>query len=165
MCAAVVAEEPQARHIPTPAAPQPVVRVDALNHFYGYGEARNQVLFDNCIEIGSGQLVVMTGPSGAGKTTLLTLVGALRSVQEGRIEVLGHDLSRLGRRQLVLTRRHVGFIFQMHNLFESLTAYENVKMALQLGGGASAGCASEAVQCGDAAISAAATRPGQRGPG
>ena len=43
-----------------------------------------------------GQLVVMTGPSGAGKTTLLTLIGALRSVQEGRIEVLGRDLSRLG---------------------------------------------------------------------
>jgi len=133
MCAAVVAEEPQARHIPAPAAPQPVVRVDALNHFYGYGEARNQVLFDNCIEIGSGQLVVMTGPSGAGKTTLLTLVGALRSVQEGRIEVLGHDLSRLGRRQLVLTRRHVGFIFQMHNLFDALSAFENVMMAMQLG--------------------------------
>ena len=46
----------------------------------------------------AGQLVVMTGPSGSGKTTLLTLIGALRSLQEGRIEVLGHDLSRLGAR-------------------------------------------------------------------
>jgi putative ABC transport system ATP-binding protein len=112
---------------------QPTVRVEALDHFYGEGESRNQVLFDNRIEIGAGQLVVMTGPSGAGKTTLLTLVGALRSVQQGRIEVLGQSLSAIGRRELVAMRRNVGFIFQMHNLFDALSAYENVKMAMQLG--------------------------------
>ena len=134
MCAAAVTEQISAPDFPAPAAPRPVVRVEDLNHFYGHGEARNQVLFDNEIEIGPGQFVVMTGPSGAGKTTLLTLVGALRSVQEGRIEVLGHDLSKLGRRDLVATRRHVGFIFQMHNLFDALSAYENVMMAMQLGG-------------------------------
>jgi putative ABC transport system ATP-binding protein len=111
----------------------PTVRVEALDHFYGEGESRNQVLFDNRIEIGAGQLVVMTGPSGAGKTTLLTLVGALRSVQQGRIEVLGHSLSELSTRELVAMRRNVGFIFQMHNLFDALSAYENVKMAMQLG--------------------------------
>jgi putative ABC transport system ATP-binding protein len=129
MRAAVAGDHPRELH----ASPAPVVRVDALNHFYGYGEARNQILFDNRIEIGAGQLVVMTGPSGAGKSTLLTLVGALRSIQEGRIEVLGRDLSRLSPRQLVATRRHVGFIFQMHNLFDALSAYENVMMAMQLG--------------------------------
>ena len=111
----------------------PTVRVEALDHFYGEGESRNQVLFDNQIEIEAGQLVVMTGPSGAGKTTLLTLVGALRSVQQGRIEVLGQSLSALRRRELVAMRRNVGFIFQMHNLFDALSAYENVKMAMQLG--------------------------------
>jgi len=129
MCAAVAADQPRELHTP----PAPAVRVEALNHFYGYGEARNQILFDNSIQIGAGQLVVMTGPSGAGKSTLLTLVGALRSIQEGRIEVLGRDLSRLSPRQLVATRRHVGFIFQMHNLFDALSAYENVMMAMQLG--------------------------------
>jgi len=112
---------------------QPTVRVEALDHFYGEGESRNQVLFDNQIEIGAGQLVVMTGPSGAGKTTLLTLVGALRSVQQGRIEVLGQSLSALRGHELVAMRRNVGFIFQMHNLFDALSAYENVKMAMQLG--------------------------------
>jgi len=132
MCAAV-AEAVLTPDLPAPAAPQTTVRVEALNHFYGHGEARNQVLFDNDIEIGAGQLVVMTGPSGAGKTTLLTLVGALRSVQEGRVEILGHDLSKLGRRELVVTRRNVGFIFQLHNLFDALSAYENVMMAMQLG--------------------------------
>jgi putative ABC transport system ATP-binding protein len=57
----------------------------------------------------------------------------LRSVQEGRIEVLGRDLSRLGAGNLVEVRRDIGFIFQMHNLFDALSAYENVKMAAQLG--------------------------------
>jgi putative ABC transport system ATP-binding protein len=129
MCAAAVAK---ARDLSMVIPSEPVVRIEELNHFYGHGASRSQVLVDNRIEIGPGQLVVMTGPSGAGKTTLLTLVGALRTVQVGRVEVLGHDLSKLGRRELVATRRHVGFIFQMHNLFDALSAYENVMMAMQL---------------------------------
>jgi len=120
------------------AAEAPVVRADGVNFAYGEGESRVQVLFDNRIAIAPGQLVVMTGPSGSGKTTLLTLIGGLRSLQEGRIEVLGRDLAGLGAGELVRVRRDLGFIFQMHNLFESLTAYENVKMAVQLGGGSTA---------------------------
>src|SRR5436309_10072466 len=114
---------------------EPVVRADAVNFSYGEGESRYQVLFENRLDIAPGQLVVMTGPSGSGKTTLLTLIGALRSMQEGRIEVLGHDLSQLAAGDLVNVRRDIGFIFQMHNLFDSLTAFENVKMAMQLPGG------------------------------
>ncbi len=102
------------------AAEAPAVRAEGVNFSYGEGEARFQVLFDNRIDIAPGQLVVMTGPSGSGKTTLLTLIGGLRSLQEGRIEVLGHDLSGLGPRELVRVRRDIGFIFQLHNLFESL---------------------------------------------
>jgi putative ABC transport system ATP-binding protein len=113
----------------------PVVRVDRVNHYFGEGDTRNQVLFDNCIEIGAGQLVIMTGPSGSGKTSLLTLIGALRSVQEGTIQVLGRNLTGMPQQELVAIRRNIGFIFQAHNLFDSLSAYENVKMAMQLGGG------------------------------
>jgi putative ABC transport system ATP-binding protein len=102
-------------------------------------------LFDNRIDIRPGQLVVMTGPSGSGKTTFLTLIGGLRSLQQGRIEVLGHDLSGLGGGELVRVRRNIGFIFQMHNLFESLTAYENVKMAAQLAGERSSGVVRERI--------------------
>jgi putative ABC transport system ATP-binding protein len=139
--AALVAERTEAAaRTPAPAtapAPrrggEPVLRVEGLNHYYGEGEARNQVLFNNNIEVPAGQLVVMTGPSGAGKTTLLGLIGALRSVREGRIEVLGRDLSRLAAGDLVEVRRDIGFIFQMHNLFDALSAFENVKMAAQLG--------------------------------
>jgi len=134
MCAALVAERLEAPSAVTARASASVVQVESLNHYFGEGEARNQVLFDDWIAIPAGQLVVMTGPSGAGKTTLLTLIGALRSVQEGRIAVLGRDLSRLGGSGLVDVRRDIGFIFQMHNLFDALSAYENVKMSAQLGG-------------------------------
>jgi putative ABC transport system ATP-binding protein len=112
----------------------PVVRVDRVNHYFGEGESRNQVLFENSIEIGAGQLVIMTGPSGSGKTSLLSLIGALRSVQEGAIQVLERNLTGVPRDQLVAMRRNIGFIFQAHNLFDSLSAYENVKMAMQLSG-------------------------------
>jgi putative ABC transport system ATP-binding protein len=113
---------------------EPAVRADGVDFFYGEGQARFQVLFDNRLDISPGQLVVMTGPSGSGKTTMLTLIGALRSLQQGRIEVLGHNLAALSPGELVRVRRGIGFIFQMHNLFDSLTAYENVKLALQLDG-------------------------------
>jgi putative ABC transport system ATP-binding protein len=123
------------RPISSPSlATPPVVRVDQVNHFFGEGQSRNQVLFRNCLAIDAGQLVIMTGPSGSGKTTLLTLVGALRTLQEGTIEILGHGLAGVPEAALVEMRRDIGFIFQMHNLFEALSAYENVQMAMQLGG-------------------------------
>jgi putative ABC transport system ATP-binding protein len=117
----------------TSASHRPIA-VHRLNHHYGEGESRNQVLFDNTLEIEAGQFVVMTGPSGSGKTTLLTLIGALRSVQSGHVETLGRRLSGLRGSDLIAVRRNIGFIFQLHNLFDSLTALENVKMAMQLAG-------------------------------
>jgi energy-coupling factor transporter ATP-binding protein EcfA2 len=66
----------------------PPVRVSGLNHSYGRGELKKQILFDVSVEIQAGEIVIVTGPSGSGKTTLLTLVGALRSAQEGSLEIL-----------------------------------------------------------------------------
>ncbi len=112
---------------------EPVLRVERLNHWYGdTDETRKQVLFDNELQVARGEIVIMTGPSGSGKTTLLSLLGALRTVQEGEIEVLGQPLHRLRGKQLVQVRRDIGFIFQAHNLFGSLTALQNVRMALEL---------------------------------
>ncbi len=74
----------------------------------------------------------MTGPSGSGKTTLLTLIGALRRLQQGRLIVLNRDLSALDEHGAVELRKDIGFIFQSHNLFSSLTALENVRMATAL---------------------------------
>jgi putative ABC transport system ATP-binding protein len=74
----------------------------------------------------------MTGPSGSGKTTLLTLIGTLRRVQEGQLHVLGKPLHTASDQELIRFRRRVGFIFQAHNLFGSLTALQNVVMSLEL---------------------------------
>ena len=74
----------------------------------------------------------MTGPSGSGKTTLLTLIGTLRTVQEGSVNVLGNELHGATAEQRIAVRRKLGFIFQHHNLFASLTALENVRMGLEL---------------------------------
>ena len=110
------------------------VRVCKLQHCFGEGELKKQVLFDNDLDVARGEIVIMTGPSGSGKTTLLTLIGTLRTVQEGNLKVLGRELRDAAPRQLIDLRRELGFIFQAHNLFESLTALQNVKMSLELFG-------------------------------
>ncbi|WP_369408222.1 DevA family ABC transporter ATP-binding protein [Leptolyngbya ohadii] len=115
------------------ALPEEVaVQIRSLNYFYGQGDLRKQVLYDISLDLYKGQIVIMTGPSGSGKTTLLTLMGALRTVQEGSLKVLGREIVGLGKSELVRVRRNIGFIFQAHNLFESLTAMQNVEMAVEL---------------------------------
>ena len=110
------------------------VKVKNLNHYFGEGELRKQALYSNNLEVRRGEIVIMTGPSGSGKTTLLTLIGTLRTVQEGSLKVLGNELSGADRDLTVRLRQELGFIFQAHNLFESLTAYQNVNMAAELVG-------------------------------
>src|SRR5262249_40487695 len=105
------------------------VRAGGVNYSFGSGETRTQVLFDNELEIGRGEVVILTGPSGSGKTTLLTLIGTLRRMQEGSLKVLGREGAGMDQEHQVRLRREVGFIFQHHNLFSSLTALENVRMA------------------------------------
>ena len=112
----------------------PSIRVRGLNHHFGEGEARTQVLFDNHLDLLPGEVVIMTGKSGSGKTTLLTLMGTLRRVQQGSLEVLGAELRGMSDAGLVAIRRKMGFIFQAHNLFGSLTALQNVRLALELDG-------------------------------
>jgi putative ABC transport system ATP-binding protein len=59
-----------------------------VQHVFSAGEAQKQVLYDINLEVMPGEIVIMTGPSGSGKTTLLTLIGALRTVQAGSLQVL-----------------------------------------------------------------------------
>jgi putative ABC transport system ATP-binding protein len=108
------------------------IEVRGLDHYFDQGERRERVLHEINLAIRPGELVIMTGPSGCGKTTLLTLIGGLRRVQHGTIRVLEHELTALDDRPLVEVRKGIGFIFQLHNLFESLTAIQNVRMALEL---------------------------------
>lgn len=109
-----------------------VITVKNVNQYMGKGSLRSQILFDISLEIKTGEIVIMTGPSGSGKTTLLTLIGGLRSIQEGSIRILGRELCGASNEQLVQVRRYVGYIFQAHNLMEFLTARQNVQMALEL---------------------------------
>ena len=110
----------------------PVISIQQLNHYFGEGSLKKQVLFDINLEIQPGEIVLMTGPSGSGKTTLLTLIGSLRSPQQGSLQVLGQELCGATNQQAIQVRRNIGYIFQAHNLLKSLTAQQNVQMALQL---------------------------------
>ena len=112
--------------------PQPSLQIRNLNFHYGEGDLFKQVLFDINLDIYPGQIVILTGPSGSGKTTLLTLIGALRTIQDGSLQVLGQELRGLSPNKLVQTRKNIGFIFQAHNLFYSLTARQNVMMSTDL---------------------------------
>ncbi len=105
-----------------------------LNHWFGAGEARKQALFDISLRLPRGSFTVLVGPSGSGKTTLLTLLGCLREVQDGSASLLGHELRGASEGQLIRLRRRLGFIFQAHNLHESLTALQNVRMGLEVHG-------------------------------
>jgi putative ABC transport system ATP-binding protein len=120
--------------VAAPAQESIAVQIRQLSYYFGRGDLRKQVLYDIDLDLPPGQIVIMTGPSGSGKTTLLTLIGALRSVQDGSLQVLGQEIAGLGKRKLVEIRRNIGFIFQAHNLFASLTASQNVEMAVELQG-------------------------------
>ncbi len=121
-----------------PPPGEPILRVRGVSYAFGAGEARTPVLFDNYLEVMPGELVIMSGPSGSGKTTLLTLIGGLRSLQDGEIEIWDgsagafQKLRGLDEEGLVRVRRLIGFIFQRHNLFDSLRAVQNVRLAREL---------------------------------
>lgn len=83
--------------------------------------------------IQKGQTIALLGKSGSGKTTLLNLLAGLDVPTRGRIEIDGYDLEALGEQGRTLLRRHnLGFVFQFFNLLPTLTAFENVLLALEL---------------------------------
>ncbi len=110
----------------------PVIQIQNLNHYFGKGELKKQVLYDINLELQQGEIVILTGYSGSGKTTLLTLAGGLRSAQSGRLKILGSEMLGASKKQLTQLRKQIGYIFQAHNLMAFLTAKENVKMSLEL---------------------------------
>jgi putative ABC transport system ATP-binding protein len=107
-----------------------LISISGLSHAFGESDTRRRVLDQVSADFFPGEIVIIMGPSGAGKTTLLTLVGGLRSVQEGSVRVDGIELRGAPPRTLRDVRRRVGFIFQAHNLVGSLTACQNVQLAL-----------------------------------
>lgn len=110
------------------------IAAKGLNHWFGAGETRFHAIKDVDLAIDGGSLTVLMGPSGSGKTTVLTLIGCLREVQEGSVRLLGTELNGADEAKEIRLRRRLGFIFQAHNLHDSLTARQNVIMGLQVHG-------------------------------
>jgi putative ABC transport system ATP-binding protein len=111
--------------------------LDAMGLVKVFGSGRTEVRAVDGVDLSAdaGEIALVMGPSGSGKTTLLTMVGGLLHPTQGRIEVDGIEVTALGKRDLARFRRQVvGFVFQTFNLLESLTAQENVEIALNVGG-------------------------------
>jgi putative ABC transport system ATP-binding protein len=97
----------------------------------GAGEVRPLKGVD--LKLYSGELTLLMGPSGSGKTTLLSILGCILSPTEGHIEVAGNSTQGQDAEGLAdIRRRHVGFVFQGYNLFPTMTASENVMLALDV---------------------------------
>ena len=118
--------------VPSLLAERPVISARHVNFAFGEGDLQKQILFDVNLEVGSGEIVLLTGPSGSGKTTLLTLIGALRKVRDGELDVLSRPLHHATLEDLVNVRREIGFIFQQHNLLPFMTARQNVQLMFHL---------------------------------
>jgi putative ABC transport system ATP-binding protein len=109
----------------------PAYRLQAVSKSYGSGAVSVRALDEVDLEIANGELVVVAGPSGSGKSTLLQLLGALDRPTSGSIEFEGRDVARMREDELADMRLlALGFVFQQFNLIPTLTAAENVELAL-----------------------------------
>lgn len=94
-----------------------------------------QVLKGIDLHIGKGEIVSIVGPSGAGKTTLLQIIGTLDTPDSGEINIDGIDVRKLGQKKLADFRnRHIGFVFQFHQLLPEFTALENIMIPAFIAG-------------------------------
>jgi putative ABC transport system ATP-binding protein len=126
--------------ITTPAASDLAEGAATLESIYGlsgvtktYGSGATAVCALDSIDltVSAGEFLAIVGASGSGKTTLLQLLGALDRPTSGRIELLGRDLTSLGERELTRLRRDtIGFVFQQFNLIPTLSAADNVEVAI-----------------------------------
>ncbi|MBN1975672.1 MAG: ABC transporter ATP-binding protein [Sedimentisphaerales bacterium] len=113
------------------------ILVDAkeLTKIYKTGQVESQALRGVNLLVKEGEFTAIVGPSGSGKTTLLNLIGALDVATDGKLTVLGQDVSKLSKRQRADLRLHsLGFVFQAYNFVPVLTARENVEFVLELQG-------------------------------
>jgi putative ABC transport system ATP-binding protein len=111
--------------------------IDAVDvaKFLGHGAGRVQALKGVNLSLRGGELVLLMGPSGSGKTTLLSILGCLMTPTSGVVRVRGRPIADLDPEALARIRRnHIGFIFQSYHLFPTLTAEDNVRLALDVRG-------------------------------
>src|SRR5579871_843283 len=112
-----------------------VIRATGITKVYGEGTTAFRALSDVDLEIRGGELTLLMGPSGSGKTTLLSILGCMLSPTSGSVHVRGHSIENKGPEELAkLRREHIGFVFQSFHLFPTLTALDNVRLALDVRG-------------------------------
>jgi putative ABC transport system ATP-binding protein len=117
----------------------PALQGIQLTRSFGQGETKTTVLHEVSIELFSGQITLLMGPSGSGKSTLLAILSGLLQPDSGRVLALGQDMWSLSDQERERFRlRHCGFIFQGYNLFNALTARQQLEMVVRWGEGASA---------------------------
>jgi putative ABC transport system ATP-binding protein len=115
----------------TPAHATPLMQTSDLVKTYPLNEGQLLALDHVNLTFAKGEFAGLVGPSGSGKTTLLNILGSLDQPTSGSAEVLGHKIEGLTHKDAAdLRSRHIGFIFQTHNLLPVYTAYENVEFPL-----------------------------------
>jgi putative ABC transport system ATP-binding protein len=116
-------------------SPAPRLALELVSRSYGDGPAAVRAVRDVTLSVSAGEVVAVLGPSGSGKSTLLCLMAGLLDPDSGDVRIDGQSLGSLSRRaRCALRRERVGFVFQRFNLMRSLTAIENVALALDLAG-------------------------------
>lgn len=112
---------------------QSVLSVQNIEKYYGSKGAITRAINHISLEVGKGEFLGIMGASGSGKTTLLNCISTIDKVTAGRIIVGGRDVTHLKGKELSKFRRQqLGFIFQDFNLLDTLTAYENIALALSI---------------------------------
>lgn len=114
---------------------EPVLEATDIVKNLGEGAGMVRALKGVSVTLRAGELTLLMGPSGSGKTTLLSILGCILAPTSGNIRIAGTDTEGLGPEALAEVRRqHMGFVFQTYNLFPTLNAEENVRLALDVRG-------------------------------
>ncbi|MEO1205756.1 MAG: ABC transporter ATP-binding protein [Pseudomonadota bacterium] len=110
-----------------------ILRATGITKTFGTGAMAVDVLKGVDIELHAGQLTLLMGPSGSGKTTLLSILGCIMKQNKGELSIAGQSTAGLSAEGLAkIRRKNIGFVFQSYNLFPTLTALENVMLALDV---------------------------------
>lgn len=112
---------------------KPILNVEKVEKYYGGKSCLTKALDQVSFQVNRGEFVGIMGPSGSGKTTLLNCISTIDTVSAGKILINDRDLTQLNSKQLESFRRdELGFVFQDFNLLDTLTAYENIALALTI---------------------------------
>ncbi len=114
---------------------EPIIEARKVSKVYGAGHTTVHALQDADLTLNRGELTVLMGPSGSGKTTFLSILGCMLAATSGTVRICGEYATGARPEELARIRRqHIGFVFQSYHLFSTLTAAENVRLALDVRG-------------------------------